>query len=50
MSKPGQEPFELPSFGVPDSVIHVDISDNVAVRDLMDDGESGLLGTAICGR
>jgi len=32
------EPFDLPTYGNPDAVVDVDLSDNEAVRDLMDSG------------
>lgn len=31
------EPFDLPTYGRPGGVVHVDLSDNEAVRDAMDD-------------
>lgn len=31
------EPFDLPTYGNPEDVVQVDLSDNEAVRDLMDD-------------
>lgn len=31
------EPFELPTYGKPGGIVHVDLSDNEAVRDAMDD-------------
>jgi hypothetical protein len=31
------EPFDLPTYGRPGGVIYVDLSDNEAVRDAMDD-------------